>query len=271
MELDARFNEMVTNKVTSAASIYDDEVGTIEGVPMGDIGASIGESLEAIYMVSRVSKGLKGSLVARLRGAVNVVRCGTDEIQRRYTAQERENRGDGTSREEVANFRSKAVTAEKEMAEYRRTATAETETIKLRKELEEERLLRIYAVTERSAFSSPLTQSRGMGGEERPSLVVARDPTPLPQRTTRAKQKPADAVRRTYELELGANTEQVSTESLPAQLDWQRHDISQEYVTVDMFQQLMEKANARVERMLGEAFQLAGLQSPPPASVKPPN
>lgn len=51
LEIDARFSSEVTNKLCSAAAIYDKE-GTIEGVPMGEIGASIGEALEAIYMVS---------------------------------------------------------------------------------------------------------------------------------------------------------------------------------------------------------------------------
>lgn len=50
MEIDARFVDKVTNKLVSAAVVYDRE-GTIEDVPLGEIGASIGKALESIYMV----------------------------------------------------------------------------------------------------------------------------------------------------------------------------------------------------------------------------
>lgn len=55
MEADAKMFEEVTNKLSKAVHGYRDD-GTLGGVPVGEIGISIGEALESVVMVSKVSK-----------------------------------------------------------------------------------------------------------------------------------------------------------------------------------------------------------------------
>lgn len=80
-----------------------------------------------------------------------MIHTGSEELQKRHTAQEREMRGVGTSGEEVAVSRRRAVAAETELKASRtRIAAAEMEVLKLRKLLEEERAMRLSVIEERS-------------------------------------------------------------------------------------------------------------------------
>lgn len=173
--MNAMFAEKVTNKLVSAAVVYDNE-GNIEGIPLGEIGTSIEEALESIHMISKVSKDLKGNLTGRMRAAIDIVRSGTEELQRRYMAQEREMRGFGTLSEETAAFR-------------RRAFAAEAEVLKLRKELEVERETRFFDIEERPVRPSSLIHQMEMEVEVQPRMERKRSPLPLPQRITRARGK----------------------------------------------------------------------------------
>lgn len=97
---------------------------------------------------------MKANLAGRMRAAVDIVRSSTDELQRRYMAQEREARRSGTSSEETAAFR-------------RRAFVAESELIKLRKQMEDERAMRFAGIEERPACP-PFPIQRMETGPQRP-------------------------------------------------------------------------------------------------------
>lgn len=181
----------------------------------------IGEALEAIYMVSKVSKGLKSSLAARLRGAIDVIHSGSEELQRRHTAQEREMRGVGTSAEEVAASRRRAIVAETEMAASRtRAAAAEKEVSKLRKELEEKRAMRLSDIEERTVDPPFPIQRMEMEAETQQSLKRPRSPSPLPQRVTRAKGKLSADKDQTRRVGMETDKTQVSITPPPPLSRW---------------------------------------------------
>lgn len=176
-EVDARFIEDVTSKLSSAAIIYGRE-GTIEGVPLGEIGTSIAEALEGVYMVSKVSKGLKGNMVGRLRAAVDIIRSGSEELQRRLIAQVRDSRGTGAMNEELAACR-------------RRAFIAEAQVQSLSKQLKEERMLHFAEIEERPACPPSRDHEGEMEVEALSKVERRRSLSPLPQRqrTTRAMAK----------------------------------------------------------------------------------
>lgn len=66
LQADARLTEEVTDILSSAVGVYRRE-GEMADVPISEIGTSIGDAIEAINKVSKLSKGLRGDLAKRLR------------------------------------------------------------------------------------------------------------------------------------------------------------------------------------------------------------
>lgn len=78
---------------------------------MAEIGASIEEALEAVAMVSKVSKGLKGTMVDRLKTAIAIIRSGTDEMLKRQRIPDRPAREPGANEAIVEELRKKVTVA----------------------------------------------------------------------------------------------------------------------------------------------------------------
>lgn len=101
----------VTSKLSLAAAPYRGE-GSLEGVPLSGVRSSIEGALEAVIMMSKASKGLKGTMVGRLKAAVAVARTGSEELQRRLSTLERDVMEAGPSDAAMTVLHRRAVMAE---------------------------------------------------------------------------------------------------------------------------------------------------------------
>lgn len=130
-------------------------------------------------MVSKKSKRLKGTMVGRLKAAIGIIKCGSDELQRRLCAQVREHREAGPSGAAEIAYRKRAEKAETEARGFKKELDAlRAEVRSLRGELEEERTRRYEDVDEmrRADPSSPVirmeteveTLRSGRGGNNLP-------------------------------------------------------------------------------------------------------
>lgn len=116
----------VTSKLSSAAAPYRGD-GTLEGVPLSGVESSIEGALESMIIVSKVSKGLKGTMVGRLKAAVAVARTGSEELQRRLSTLEREVMEAGPSNAAMKALHQRAVMTEAVAHNLQRRLTEEKE------------------------------------------------------------------------------------------------------------------------------------------------
>lgn len=135
-EAKARLLTEVTSRLSAAAAYIPEE-----GAPLGKIGASVIEALEMVNMVSKKSKGLKGTMTKRLKAAVAIINMSTDELQRRVCALERKGRegGDGMPAKETLR---------------RRAESAEERARSLQMQLDRERVERYAGVGPHASPSS---------------------------------------------------------------------------------------------------------------------
>lgn len=151
LEADARLMTAGTMKLASAVTHLFDKEGSVQGVPVGELGASIAQALDSIGDVSRKSKGLKGTAVKSLKTAVGVIKTAADELQRRHCEMER-------------GMRESDLSGAADLAHLWRAERAEAETVTLRREVErvrkEDRDLRRALDEERS---EPFASERGAG------------------------------------------------------------------------------------------------------------
>lgn len=76
-EADAQLAEQVISKLVAAVGIFKGE-GIIETTPIGELDDSIKTALESVTRISKVSKGLKGSLAGRLKAAVAIIEASSE-------------------------------------------------------------------------------------------------------------------------------------------------------------------------------------------------
>lgn len=243
---EAQLIREVTNKLSSAVTLYRAD-GSLVNVPLRGMGATIEEAADAVIMVSKASKRLKGTMVSRLKTAVALIRNGVEELQRRLGAVE-------------------SVTAERgavaatDAAMHQWAVAAEAEVYNLMRELERKRGLR-QAMEERLLRSpSPAQQLGEVNVAMRDVGDGRRSPAPLPQRLTRAKTK-AMAKEKRGEGGRGEPEQRAPTPPPPpSQAEWPAVGGEDAPITIGMLPAITVSIIGDLTKFLGSRI---GLPTPP--------